>query len=503
MARSRKDNDELSTLKEKFTKLMTKWLDKSDSYVTDFKDASQLVDIWYRLGKHIDFTKENLVKSLWNSMFISTEEKVFKSTDFQLPMQSDAYWPQWLLGTNQAVGVRFTIDILVNPDDGAKYAGAGQFKDENFMRFSGDSNVLNYSTRVETVARCSGKMFLKGKGELTTTPRRVVWMDSGEGKAELKLENTNEQLDYEDPSVVMRIPHYGIELETLIRKGAPEDISSKVLDDLDGAAILKGDGSISTGGCSGFEIVSVPATFLAHKELWAKFFDEKKGAARHLRSWNTGRCGIHIHISRVAFTRPHLARFAAFINHKLTRKFVTDVAGRSGNSYCPYDSNLSDVMLLNRNYFTPVPGRWLNIDTGEEYSEEDVQFDDDGEAFIRDDNDDIMYLDPVPGAEGGGRLYDESHDRRRAVNFCNRNTIEVRIFRGNVKKAGFFKCLEFTDAVFNYTKDCGNQIMGVEDFITWVQKNNYGYGNLVKWLIANDYITTKKTTVINWRKECA
>jgi len=393
------------------------------------------------LSRFHDFTSSEVIRRLFASL-LSEEGKPFDGDKLRLAKVADVrdIWPECLTGYSRQFDRRMLLDGML---DSMSYREDGNvFIDSDVSSTPDDVRFDDHLSKVEAAVPPE-KMFIKAKGEPTTTPRICYWKDN-----EFVLEDTKEQYPYDDAKVVSRIPYYGVELEVIRRKTAPSDVKAQIEKDLDGHVFIKRDGSVRANGFNnaGFEIVSVPATFRAHKELWQKFFSEK-GSARFLRSWSTGVCGIHIHISRIAFTPPHLARFIAFINSTKTRKFVEDVAGRSGNSYCKYT------------------GDW---------------------TFAR------VFKD----------LKGRDSEKYRAVNLMHEQTVEVRIFKGNVRKAGFFKCLEFVDAVFNYTKTCSYRNVSVDGFLEWMNINNYGYGNLVKWLMVKGYIQTNSTK-LEWRTECA
>jgi len=229
-----------------------------------------------------------------------------------------------------------------------------------------------------------------------------------------------------------RFPYYGIELEVMQRK---ERVGRKltatvVLDQLGRKfAILKYDSSI---GGNGFEIVSTPATLAYHKTAWNKFFDKDEGVCQHLKSYHTGTCGMHVHISRDAFLPLHHGKFVVFYNAKENLKFIERTAGRGKNSYCKF------------------------VNKG-----------------IKD-----------------GLNNPRSGDKYEAVNVKKKDTLEVRIFRGNVKKAGFIKNIEFCDATYHFTKEASHSKLTYEDFLNWLKdpKNGCRYMNLLKFLMATKYL---------------
>ena len=106
--------------------------------------------------------------------------------------------------------------------------------------------------------------------------------------------------------------HFGIELETEMRNEQhrteiAEFINSEMSDGED-SLYLKSDGSLYHG----IEIVSHPRTYASWLE-YSEFNDLLTSLRQHdVRSWNTSSCGLHVHMSRSAFTDSHLMRFAMF-----------------------------------------------------------------------------------------------------------------------------------------------------------------------------------------------
>ena len=108
---------------------------------------------------------------------------------------------------------------------------------------------------------------------------------------------------------------YGVELEVLPKTS----VASKVAKyncgkSLHNFALLKSDSSL---GSAGFEIVTVPATLEFHRKvLWNDFFktpfSDGLTAAKSVQSWDTGVCGIHVHLTRAALTEMQLSKLLVF-----------------------------------------------------------------------------------------------------------------------------------------------------------------------------------------------
>ena len=210
----------------------------------------------------------------------------------------------------------------------------------------------------------------------------------------------------------------------------PEHMSSIVYDLLGrDYIILKRDGTLR--GYRPMEIVTIPATLNYHRERWANFLasPEKK----HLQSYQSGNCGMHIHVSRNSLTGLHLAKFMRFINSKENHNFITQVAQRAHNDYARY-----------------YTGRTMKDHINE---------------F-------------------------KSSDKYCAVNTKNANTIEVRIFRGNLATVSFMKNLEFVHAVWRYTKDIGMTELKYTAFLRWLfapKNDRKEYQHLKLWLVSSGH----------------
>lgn len=268
--------------------------------------------------------------------------------------------------------------------------------------------------------------------------------------------------------------YMGVELEVVRHKNAKIDVCLNVIKDLNkdfdvnlknySFAILKFDGSVP----GGFEIVSAPATLKAHHKMWDKFFNN---SAKDLRSFSNPNTGMHVHVSRATFTdsgdivhgkRPqgHLGRLINFYNKASNRGFIERMAGRNQSSYSNFH-----------------PKKVTAVFTGASIGE-----------------------------------------RYQAINLIPTNTIEVRIFKGNVKKEGFMKNIEFVHASVEFTRQAGYGITGkintkampdknpknttgVEDcrhldhkeFIKWMLKpeNIATYPYLSRWLQSRELIQSK------------
>jgi hypothetical protein len=185
-------------------------------------------------------------------------------------------------------------------------------------------------------------------------------------------------------------------------------------------------------GAGGFEICSVPATLKKHYELWESFFEK---ASPLLHSWGTGRCGMHVHLNKAFYADSAMGKALVFINSTENRPFIELVAGRSSNSY----------MKL-------YPKKIVDYRTGNSTGHYD------------------------------------------ALSISRHQTLELRIFRGNVRKAGFFKNLEFADAMGHFVHDTSLKALTSKDFLAWLAQDNIRsrYPYLIGWALTQKLFEPKK-----------
>jgi hypothetical protein len=199
-----------------------------------------------------------------------------------------------------------------------------------------------------------------------------------------------------NPKFFGSAPYYlGIELEVECGRGVRNPTISEGVEEVYGClgrnrTYLKSDGSLNNG----FEIVTHPHSLDEYHRLDWSFLDNLK--AQNFRSWNTETCGLHVHISRTAYTnKSHMLRFMKFI----------------------YD-NKKQVQLLS--------GR----------ASDWARFNDKG-RLVHKINDDGYFV-------GDGHY--------SAVNTENSETLEVRVFRGSLRKERVLSAVEFVHCATEYTR---------------------------------------------------
>lgn len=198
-------------------------------------------------------------------------------------------------------------------------------------------------------------------------------------------------------------------------------------------AYMKSDGSLNDG----FEIVTHPHTLEAYKTLDWSVLDRLRSEG--FRSWNTDTCGLHVHISRTAFGNGDSRRVRDYVisrqMHELrfmkliydNQRQVERLAGRQSNHYASF------------------------MDKG---------------RLVRKVKD---------GSQANGRY--------SVINTDNNDTIEVRIFRGSLRKERVMSALEFVTASVEYTRNLKvnskNGALTWTHFVAYVVSNAETYPNLL------------------------
>ena len=234
--------------------------------------------------------------------------------------------------------------------------------------------------------------------------------------------------------------YYGVELEVEKRSSATEDTASGVLGNFEYDE-CKFALLKSDGSLSnGFEIVSCPGTINAHRLYWEKFF--KGSHIKDLKGWSTDTAGMHIHISRSALRQLDVGKILVFINDTKNESFVNHIAGRNAESWAKKSPK--------------------------------------------------KIMDCV-----------ESSEKYSAVNTSHRNTIELRIFKSNLSKLGFFRVLEFVDALVHFVKQTSISKLQYADFLEYMEQPNIRsqYPVFYGWLTRKSYCVGKPSRKVDWSDE--
>ena len=228
--------------------------------------------------------------------------------------------------------------------------------------------------------------------------------------------------------------HFGIELEVEAGRNGDYDWGAELCyRKLGDRGYLKYDGSLSNG----FEIVSHPHSL---QEIQDNFpwtmLDSLKDDG--FRSWNTSSCGLHVHVSRSAFTAASLS-YSERETHQI--KFMKLI----------YD---------NQRQVERLAGRKSSY----------AKFDDKGKVVTK----------VKAGYQSAGRY--------SAVNIENDATFEVRVFRGSLRPERVLSGIEFVHAAVEYTRNlkivASDKPLSWAKFVGYVSQQSKTYPHL--FLIMNE-----------------
>ena len=195
---------------------------------------------------------------------------------------------------------------------------------------------------------------------------------------------------------------------------------------------------------TGVEIVSHPMTFEFIKKNKNIIQDNILRMSDYGAESNKQRhCGLHIHMSKLAFCNYHLWKFLRFVYHKGNRNFIVAFSGR----------NKSEL------------DRWAKISC----------YNSDNKARAKSKR-------------------QEDLDRHHAVNLARNDTVELRIFEGTLDKSRLWAYIEFTKALFEFTKPAKPKELTIASFIKFVKddtKKRSRYKNCYKLLEKTEKALTK------------
>jgi len=189
------------------------------------------------------------------------------------------------------------------------------------------------------------------------------------------------------PEQARDLCYLGVELEMECTNGVGRVIDALAPYRKDGNGEVwyyKSDGSLSDNGV---ELVTHPVT-LAYHTLEVDWKGALEAAAKvGARSHDTDTCGLHVHVSRAPFPQAALIKLAAFV-HAHPQE-LGKLARRRSSKWASYDGS----------------------------------------------------------PRGAKSKVTCPSDRYVAVNFCNRDTVELRIFKGTLKPATFKATIELAHAI--------------------------------------------------------
>lgn len=218
---------------------------------------------------------------------------------------------------------------------------------------------------------------------------------------------------------------------------------------------LKLDGSLSE---LGIEVVSHPGTLEAHKQMfhWDKVLTLCK--KYEYRSYDATRsCGLHIHMSRAY----------------LDRRFATVEADRA--------SGVSATMLKLMGFVYSNGAAYTALAQRENKQYAAMH------AVSR-----PRHLNPQTDVGMNATLKPDGRGNRyQALNFCNKHTVEWRLFRGTLNHASLMACLELVDATTNFILASGVGRL-LDKAHSWAHFCQYVQDNGKRYTFLKDYMIDRK-----------
>jgi hypothetical protein len=232
---------------------------------------------------------------------------------------------------------------------------------------------------------------------------------------------------------------YGLELEVenSENKISNESMASNINDE---NLYCKHDGSLEDG----FEIVSHPFSWSWYKEN-KKYFNDLLDNLKEqgFESFTPGTCGIHIHMSKKAFTTLHLFKFLKIFyedkNFETIRK-ISQRTSHSSSGGCQWGKSAENQSIKDQ-LEKAKKKRWFG--------------------------------------------------RYTAINLENNDTVEVRIFRGTLNKESFHKNFEFLQSLYDYTSKESTSKVSIQGYLEYVFNNRKEFINLYQFLVKKN-ITGKE-----------
>ena len=287
------------------------------------------------------------------------------------------------------------------------------------------SNEIHFHDNNQTCDRCyySGEIIHNYSFKPKAAPRKI-----GDESTELLFGVENEielKYDYSDRSeyeegevnyeIVTESGTFGVDYKRYVAYHIDNAIP--------GFFYQKSDGSIDYG----MEVVSHPATlqfWRSQKENIEKLFKFLRDEGCAGDEANT--VGMHIHVSRNGMKRAHQNSFAAFVYSH--RNKIETLAGRESNRFT----------------------KMIRLPNSAADSEETDRFE---------------------------RVVIDNDDRYSAVNWRNKNTVELRMFQSTLWTRNFIANIEFAHALYHFTIDktvleCVNG-ESWDNFCNFVQEGRY------------------------------
>ena len=236
----------------------------------------------------------------------------------------------------------------------------------------------------------------------------------------------------------------GIELEMCTRdmsvNSAVQDVRARLGEEY---CIVKSDGSLPENG---MEIVSAPRGLAEHVKRFTAWDIDSD-----YRAWNTGKCGMHIHVHSKAFTGLTLGKFLMLVNSDENALFIKQIAGR----HPLYDSQARDYCASEQQEILDNPMHAIKGKYSSRYRMVNC------ENLTRSERDRLGLTCDI------GKSF---------------NTIELRIFRASLKKTRLLAQIEFTHALVMFCRVASWRDLNQTEFKEWHENRELKQPSFIKWL---------------------
>lgn len=252
---------------------------------------------------------------------------------------------------------------------------------------------------------------------------------------------------------------FGVELEIEFAKCPnPDDVLRKALDPR--VMTAKHDGSLSMPGA---EIVTSPASWRWWKENEKPWTDRLNLLRTSgFRSYDSGACGMHIHISRTAFTPSSLRRLLEFV-YSQKELFIGISQRGKALKYCNFDRESLALALSSTPNMTQIR-HVVGVDT----------FGLTPKEFIRKAR--AAFDENSPISLG-------SYSRYVAVHVPPTHpTVELRFFRGTLNVASFWKNIECAKSLVEFANSYALADMNDKAYVAFVVANEKRFPRLCAFL---------------------
>ena len=290
--------------------------------------------------------------------------------------------------------------------------------DDRYEEEDTDVSIQSYSYRPE--------FYYTEKDRASFSPRdigkRSHISNNGQGYSKVGTDDYRYQRD-------TQIKYLGIELE-VEPKIDYSNCAESTIDNLGDKAYCKSDSSVQ-----GYEIVTHPVTYEYAKSMsWRDTLNKMRN--RGTTSYKSGRCGVHIHVNKLALNKFQWASVIMFID--MYKRKVKAISQRTTATLDRW-SKIRGI----RHYFSPTSANRSN-------------------SLV----DLIKY----------GRLH--SSERYSAINTMPNHTVEFRLFRGTTKYESFIAYIEFVDCLTEFVKQYSTTLV-LREYLAY--QRDISQGDVCLW----------------------